>query len=119
MRILPYLFFLFSSPSLAAPSPMLEIQVKLHYSTQFTKIFSGKDGWYCATEHNPMFPLVAKPKFLELFREKKEKPQKGCRDTFQASLNLENKKSKIWSGCTKESDAADFLKAVGHECGRF
>src|SRR5205823_5285601 len=83
---------------------------------QWTRVFEGKDGWYCATENNPMFPLEGRPKTLALVRDSKE-PKKGCRETFTVKLN-DGKGEKTWSGC-RNKEAKAFLATLGKECGRF
>lgn len=91
----------------------LEVRVEIHHEQQWTKVFEGKDGWYCATEHNPMYPLERKPASLELFKSG-ESLEKNCRGIFMAKTLGK----KPWSGCTNESSARDFLKALSKECGR-
>ena len=112
------IFFLISATCAAAgnPKPVLEVEVRLHHSVQWTRVYASKEGWYCATEHNPMYPLERRPKSLDRMRESVESI-KNCRETFSARLQ-EGKSERKWSGC-RDVEAKTFLNELGKDCGRF
>jgi hypothetical protein len=94
-----------------AKSPVLSVDVKLHHSRQWTKVYEENDGWYCATENNPRYPLTGKPVFLAMVKNENTYSV-TCRETFTARME-----KKVWKGC--KADAASFLRVLGKECGRF
>jgi hypothetical protein len=116
MRALTLLFTAFAAAA-PAPKPVLEVSVQLHHSRQWTKVYDGQDGWYCATEHNPMYPLAAKPGFLALVKSQ-DTPKGTCRENLSARLN-EGKDARTWLACLSDQDAAKFKRALDKTCGRF
>jgi len=109
------LFFLIS-PAWAIEA-ILEVHVQLHHSRQWTKVYEGKNGWHCETEHNPMFPLAGKPRFLSQFKGMKEN-NSSCKERFSAVLRAKDKTQR-WTACLPDEGVSQFRKALGRECGRF
>jgi hypothetical protein len=112
------LAFVFSFSALAEkPRPVLEVEVEQHHSRQWTKVYNSNQGWYCATEHNPMFPLKGKPASISFFQESEEEGR-HCEGSYLARLEQKGKK-KTWQGCVSNPAPAKFLRELGRECGRF
>jgi hypothetical protein len=117
---LTMIFLSVISPTYGAEGRLvLDVRVKLHHSTQWTQVFETSEGWHCATEHNPLFPLESKPRSFSIFNQaaRPEKSREPCPESFKASLQ-ENSKENIWTGCLSDEKISAFLRALGRECGR-
>jgi hypothetical protein len=115
---LTILFLSVISPTYGAePELILDVRLKLHHGAQWTQVYKSREGWHCATEHNPLFPLEGAPTSFALFAGGKNHDP-SCTDRFSASLQ-KNGKETLWTGCRSDEKIAAFLRALGRECGRF